>query len=335
MNPWEKLDPPITNINIYIDEIIQKAFRDSAKIGYKGKIKTARMRERLRISVIYRGIKKNLTRTYAILNSYYESNEFYKELINIYFKEEEINSSLKKIKGLIGILNNLYNNYIKKLYSCRDPNDMIPIRKEAIGRLVSILKRNRKIIHLAYRIWKYAHKLPSFDFSQPIVVVAGPPNVGKSTLVKTFSTAKVEVASYPFTTKDIHVGHIFTKFFSIQIVDTPGLLDRPLKERNDTELKAIYALKHLPDIVIFIFDPSPHRFYDPDKQIAIYNDVKKLFKDKEKILVVNKIDIAEIDFKKYLVNDNIFELSLKENIGVIDLKKELINRVIKIHKIAV
>jgi nucleolar GTP-binding protein len=84
--------------------------------------------------------------------------------------------------------------------------------------------------------------------------------VGKSSLLRCLSSAKPEIAQYPFTTKEIHVGHIektekyITKRF--QIIDTPGLLDRPLSKRNEIEKQAIAALTHLADLIVFVLDVS-------------------------------------------------------------------------------
>jgi len=39
------------------------------------------------------------------------------------------------------------------------------------------------------------------------VVVAGYPNVGKSSFIRLVSTAEPEIAAYPFTTKGVIVGH--------------------------------------------------------------------------------------------------------------------------------
>ena len=59
----------------------------------------------------------------------------------------------------------------------------------------------------------------------------------------------MEVNHYPFTTKQIHIGHFTQRRLQHQMVDTPGLLDRPMHERNSIELQAIAALEHIGSLV--------------------------------------------------------------------------------------
>ena len=46
------------------------------------------------------------------------------------------------------------------------------------------------------------------------------------------------------------------QFNFIQVVDTPGILDQPLEERNAIEMQAITALAYLKAIVLYFIDAS-------------------------------------------------------------------------------
>ncbi len=147
----------------------------------------------------------------------------------------------------------------------------------------------------------------------PCVVVAGYPNVGKSSIVREISTNKrIKVEEYPFTTQKLNLGHLIIErrfdTIRIQVFDTPGVLSRPLSERNKIELQAILALRLISDLIIFIFDPTPASGYTVDSQIELYKEVKESFTKEGKIeiiLVFNKMDLAsstEVDYLKEKLN---------------------------------
>jgi nucleolar GTP-binding protein len=50
--------------------------------------------------------------------------------------------------------------------------------------------------------------------------------------------ADVDVQPYAFTTKSLFVGHMVYRYLRWQVIDTPGILDRPLEERNTIEMQA-------------------------------------------------------------------------------------------------
>ncbi len=49
--------------------------------------------------------------------------------------------------------------------------------------------------------------------------------------------ADVDVQPYAFTTKSLFIGHMDYKYLRWQVIDTPGILDRPLEERNTIEMQ--------------------------------------------------------------------------------------------------
>ena len=176
-------------------------------------------------------------------------------------------------------------------------------------------------------LW-YGEKQALFNINMPIyenkiTALIGPSGCGKSTLLKKLTGADVEINSYPFTTKGINVGYME----EIQMVDTPGLLDRPLYERNDIELQAILALNYLANLVLFIVDASEFCGYTIDEQLNLLKEIKELFKVPI-VVAINKVDlvnekrIKEIEDKlKDIEVKAIYKISADKGIGLEELKK--------------
>ena len=61
-----------------------------------------------------------------------------------------------------------------------------------------------QLIHTAQRL----RRLPCVEPSEPLVVLVGMPNVGKSSIVRTASSGTPEVNDYPFTTRRLLIGHV-------------------------------------------------------------------------------------------------------------------------------
>jgi len=166
-------------------------------------------------------------------------------------------------------------------------------QQEIYGRISSVVKQiNKELLFLA-EAQNILKKFPEVH-DIPTIVIAGYPNVGKSSLLRCLSSAKPQIAQYPFTTKAIHVGHIEVKDKYIskrfQIIDTPGLLDRPISKKNDIEKQAIAAIKHLADIIVFILDPSETSGYSLTEQKHLLTQTKKMFKNSKILVIENKVD---------------------------------------------
>ena len=81
--------------------------------------------------------------------------------------------------------------------------------------------------------------------------IVGLPNVGKSSFMNKITRGNVDVQPYAFTTKSLFVGHCDYKYLRWQVIDTPGILDHSLEERNTIEMQAIIALAHLTCSVLY------------------------------------------------------------------------------------
>lgn len=79
------------------------------------------------------------------------------------------------------------------------------------------------------------------------------------------------------------------------MLDTPGLLDRPLEERNTIEMTAVTALAHLRCAVLYLVDASEACGYSLAQQAALFHSIKPLFANKPLLVVVNKTDARPLD----------------------------------------
>jgi nucleolar GTP-binding protein len=133
-------------------------------------------------------------------------------------------------------------------------------------------------------------KLPAIE-DEFTIVVAGYPNVGKSSFIRIVSSASPEVATYPFTTKGVIVGHRQIGRDRVQLVDTPGILDRPPEERNPIERQALSALMNAADVILFMLDASETCGYTFESQERLLAEVRRMV-EVPLVVVVNKSDIT-------------------------------------------
>jgi nucleolar GTP-binding protein len=246
---------------------------------------------------------------------------FYQELINIKIDTDKLKKSLGAVDWARKTCKNIYSKQAKSLKKSKNI-DFLKIKQQEIhGRISSVVKQVNKDLIFLSESQKIINKFPEIS-EVPTVVIAGYPNVGKSSLLRCLSSAKPEIAHYPFTTKEIHVGHIEKKERHIikryQIIDTPGLLDRPLSDRNKIEKQAIAALTHLADLVVFILDPSETSGYSLDGQKHLLSNIKKMFSDSTIILVENKTDIKK-------TKSSYLKISCETGEGIDTLLKEILS----------
>ena len=180
-------------------------------------------------------------------------------------------------------------------------------------------------------------RLPIVDMSSPSVVLVGSPNVGKSSLVRAISSGVPEVADYPFTTRNVAIGHISTDECSIQVIDTPGLLDRPADARNDMEELTFSSMAFIPSVVIFVIDATETAGEKSTlkMQLNIRKRMRQQFPVRPWIDVVTKSDLGyEKESMTLLPSDVVFVSSklgdgMDELIKLVHLKVHELRRLLE------
>ncbi|NHJ40756.1 MAG: GTP1/OBG family GTP-binding protein [Asgard group archaeon] len=224
-----------------------------------------------------------------------ELHPFHKELIEVLFGIEKLRTSLSRINNTRRALSSIERDVSRKLGKSESTDEAHKIRQEAIGRIGSTIKKLKEPFDELIEAKIQLSKVPDFNLYEKTIAFAGAPNAGKSSFVKLISTGKPEIASYPFTTKELICGHRKSGFISIQLLDTPGLLDRPLSERNAIEMRSIIALKHLADVIVFLFDPTKEAPLTLEQQLNLFNEIKEIFVEIPFYSFVNKTDVLKED----------------------------------------
>ncbi|MEK6957949.1 MAG: GTPase [archaeon] len=219
-----------------------------------------------------------------------EMNPFYRDLLSAIADVDALKMNLAKLRASTGIIRRLRYEYSSKVYSASTMEGCDSILKAFAGRTSSVINKLDKPLKILKEESKKLRELPSVDFEAPTIVLAGLPNVGKTTMLKRLTGANARISPYPFTTKQINSGFFEFRYTRIQVLDTPGLLDR--KEKNDVEKKAIAALKHLATIIVFVIDPTTYCGYPLEEQLSLLEQIRMDFSGKKILVVVNKADLA-------------------------------------------
>eukprot|EP01080_Neovahlkampfia_damariscottae_P010466 gene10466-2988_t len=220
---------------------------------------------------------------------------FYADLLNVLYDRDHYKLALGQMNTARHLVDSVGRDYVRLLkygdstYRCKQ------LKRAALGRMVTILKKLSGSLSYLEQVRQHLSRLPSIDPSTRTIILTGYPNVGKSSFMNKLTKADVEVQPYAFTTKSIFVGHTDYKYLKWQILDTPGILDHPLENRNTIEMQSITALAHLRACVLFMIDLSEHCGYSIKQQIDLFKNIKPLFVGKPLLIVATKSDIKKFN----------------------------------------
>ncbi|XP_062981860.1 GTP-binding protein 4 [Elgaria multicarinata webbii] len=219
---------------------------------------------------------------------------FYADLMNVLYDKDHYKLALGQINIAKNLIDNVAKDYVRlmkygdSLYRCKQ------LKRAALGRMCTIIKRQKQSLEYLEQVRQHLSRLPTIDPNTRTLLLCGYPNVGKSSFINKVTRADVEVQPYAFTTKSLFVGHMDYKYLRWQVVDTPGILDHPLEERNTIEMQAITALAHLRAAVLYVMDISEQCGHSLEEQLELFGNIKPLFANKPLIIVANKCDVKRV-----------------------------------------
>ncbi|MBW3019874.1 50S ribosome-binding GTPase [Candidatus Woesearchaeota archaeon] len=275
--------PKIEKYNFYTE----LAFRKATKVTNK--------QHKRQIMKKFDAVKESLdTSLKRILLKYPNIDDldpFYNKLFKATLDYPSIKKALGSLVWCTNKIAEFHRFYIKKIAYHKDSEDkkrLNQFRIQFYGRVNSCVKQIRKELELLEESRRVIKEFPIIKTGMKTVSLVGFPNVGKTTLLFKLTGSKADIQPYAFTTKGINVSYYVNKGKRLQLLDTPGTLNR-LDKMNTIEYIAYLAMEELADFLVYVFDPTEH--YTIEEQIKLYKRVKKY---KKKVYAyISKRDICK------------------------------------------
>jgi GTP-binding protein len=163
------------------------------------------------------------------------------------------------------------------------------------------------------------------------VGLVGFPNSGKSTLLKSITSAKPKIANYEFTTLKPNLGIVqYRDFKSFVVADIPGIIEGASTGKG----LGHYFLRHVERNSILLFLISCESDQIVDQYNILINELTKYnpeLLDKKRMIVISKSDLIDqkrknkiqLELSKKIKNVSYDFISSITNEGLIKLKDNL------------
>jgi nucleolar GTP-binding protein len=294
----------------YLDMAFRKAgktvdkSREKTKINEKSedpRLDKSKKIETERISTIRNILYDRLNEILTGFPSIDGLPQFYRELVRCTIDYATLKKSLGAVNWAAKKVNDFFKIYQSKINKTKEMGKVNQYRREFYGRISSVIKRIENELAYLEESRRVMKDFPAVKTSIPTAALVGFPNIGKTTLLYKLTGSKPEINDYAFTTRSINISYIKTEDKKIQLLDTPGTLNR-FNKMNNVEKQAYLAIKFCANALVYIFDLTEP--FPLEDQEALLENLKKFNKDimiylsKEDILEKEKID----DFKKKYKN---------------------------------
>ncbi len=280
--PFERI-PPVPEA----EEILDAAFAKASRVAEN---KTGVDSQRGMTAKAANRVESRLSHLVEEFPSFDRLDGFYLAVASAAVDIDEVRQALSSVDWAAEQVGRISGDAQSDMARSDDTGKAIGARKRAFARISSVVGQVEDDLETLREARESLVDVPEVR-DLPTAVLAGAPNVGKSTVLAALTSADPEVADYAFTTKGVGMGHIEDDYRTYQIVDTPGLLDRPADERNEMESQAVEALEHLADLVVFVIDPSETCGYTVDEQRALLDEIRGF--DAPVLVVSNKMDLGQ------------------------------------------
>ncbi|TLZ55954.1 MAG: hypothetical protein E6K15_07020 [Methanobacteriota archaeon] len=178
--------------------LLDKAFGRAAKATATGPDRVARARNlaAARVKVAGLAIESTLRGVVKGFPSLGRLPPFYRELVDLLVDEGQLKKHLGAADWAADRSATIARDYRRRIGRA-EGKSIGELRQEAYGRLSSVVKQVAPDLDALIQARRALRKIPQIDPDVPTIVVAGYPNVGKSSFVRAVSTGRPKIADYP------------------------------------------------------------------------------------------------------------------------------------------
>lgn len=286
--------PKVETADFYIDLAFRKGKEKAGKLPIQRQ--QLRMSRKLsiettRVAEVGMDLSERLRDIIKSFPEFDNLSPFYLDLVKCTIDFDELKHSLGAVNWAAHRVEEFTKYHLGLMRRSENEAALLKVKREYYGRASSAVKQIKNALVFLDEARLKMRKFPVIKTSLPTIIIAGYPNVGKTTLLSLLTTSTPKIATYPFTTQRLMIGYTLLGEEKFQFIDTPGLLDRPLNKRNSIELQAILALKHISGKILFVVDASESCGYSIKDQISLLRQIEKSF-GIPAIPVLSKSDIT-------------------------------------------
>ncbi|EFX02591.1 nucleolar GTP-binding protein [Grosmannia clavigera kw1407] len=291
---WKDIPPVPTNAE-FVDIVLsstQRRLPTQIRAGFQ--IARIRAFYTRKVKFTAEGFSEKLTSILTAFPRLADLHPFYSSLFNVLYDADHYKIALSHLSGAKNTIETIARDYVRLIKYAQSLYQAKSLKRAGLGRMSTVMRRLKDSLAYLEEVRQHIGRLPSIDPTTRTLLVFGLPNTGKSSFVRSVSRTDTPVDSYAFTTKSLFCGHFDFDYLRFQVIDTPGVVDKPLEDMTTIEMQSISALAHLNCAVLFFLDPSEQCGYTLDAQCALFKSLAPIFSQRSVYLVSNKSDLMKL-----------------------------------------